>query len=167
MSAQECAFPNHLTVEEGVLPTSDQIPLFPELNTRTDTVATSLTSAIDADVLAAIPPAKTGGGVGCARDDAQIPRQALNNAKPQTGGDERKAVAERKKSKNSRLPAAPSEEHVCYLTVHDVAKRLAISVPTVWRWTRDREDFPKPRKLGAGVTRWRLAELVVFERLFD
>jgi len=42
------------------------------------------------------------------------------------------------------------------MTVRQVADRLAVSVPTVWRWARERPDFPKPRRLGPAATRWRL-----------
>lgn len=50
-----------------------------------------------------------------------------------------------------------------FLTVRQVAERLAVSVPTVWRWTRERDDFPKPQRLGPAATRWRLADLEAWE----
>ncbi|RUR30847.1 AlpA family phage regulatory protein [Vreelandella andesensis] len=50
-----------------------------------------------------------------------------------------------------------------FLTVRQVAERLAISVPTVWRWSRERSDFPKPKRLGPAATRWRLSELEAWE----
>ncbi|MCH8491133.1 MAG: AlpA family phage regulatory protein [Oceanicaulis sp.] len=50
-----------------------------------------------------------------------------------------------------------------FLTVRQVASRLAVSVPTVWRWTRERTDFPQPHRLGPSCTRWRLADLEAWE----
>ncbi|WP_373190806.1 helix-turn-helix transcriptional regulator [Halomonas sp.] len=50
-----------------------------------------------------------------------------------------------------------------FLTVRQVADRLAISVPTVWRWARERPDFPKPHRIGPAATRWRLDDLEAWE----
>lgn len=50
-----------------------------------------------------------------------------------------------------------------FLSVKDVASRLRVSVPTVWRWSSERVGFPKPVRLGPGVTRWALAEIEAFE----
>lgn len=50
-----------------------------------------------------------------------------------------------------------------FLTVRQVADRLAVSIPTVWRWARERSDFPKPQRLGPAATRWRLADLEAWE----
>ena len=49
-----------------------------------------------------------------------------------------------------------------FLSVIDVARRLGISPNSVWRWSRTRDDFPSPVKLGPGSTRWRLADLIAF-----
>lgn len=51
-----------------------------------------------------------------------------------------------------------------FLTVRDVAARYRVSVNTVWRWTLEREGFPKPWKLGKSCTRWRSVDLDVFEQ---
>lgn len=50
-----------------------------------------------------------------------------------------------------------------FLSVHRVAERYGISKATVWRWAKERPDFPQPVKLGSGATRWRKQELDVFE----
>ncbi len=39
---------------------------------------------------------------------------------------------------------------------------LAISRATLWRWSRDRADFPKPIKIGPSTTAWRLGDLQDF-----
>lgn len=52
---------------------------------------------------------------------------------------------------------------IIWLTVKQAAVRLAVSVPTVWRWSRERPDFPKPHTLGPNCTRWRLADLEAWE----
>lgn len=50
-----------------------------------------------------------------------------------------------------------------YLTVRDVAQRFAVSVQTVWRWAKERPEFPKPVELSPGTTRWRMSDLIAFE----
>ncbi|WP_407650546.1 helix-turn-helix transcriptional regulator [Halomonas piscis] len=50
-----------------------------------------------------------------------------------------------------------------FLTARQVADRLAISIPTVWRWSRERSDFPKPHRIGPASSRWRVAELETWE----
>jgi prophage regulatory protein len=41
------------------------------------------------------------------------------------------------------------------LTVDQVAERLTVSRPTVWRYRRTDPTFPRPIKLSAGCSRWR------------
>ena len=50
-----------------------------------------------------------------------------------------------------------------YLTVQEVAYRLRISVPTVWRWAREGK-FPKPVLIGPRTTRWLLEDLETYEQ---
>lgn len=49
-----------------------------------------------------------------------------------------------------------------YLTVKQVAERLSISVPTVWRWVTD-GILPKPVRFSPGCTRWLLTDIEQFE----
>ncbi len=49
-----------------------------------------------------------------------------------------------------------------YLTVNEVAARLNVSVSSVWRWRRD-GSFPRAVRVGAGSTRWRLADIEAWE----
>ena len=49
------------------------------------------------------------------------------------------------------------------LTVRDLSRRYDVSVATIWRWSSERDDFPRPLKLGTGCTRWRIQDLEAFE----
>ncbi|MEG3078862.1 AlpA family phage regulatory protein [Halomonas sp. 5021] len=49
-----------------------------------------------------------------------------------------------------------------YIDVKQLAKRYQTSVPTIWRWARE-GDFPKPVKLSACCTRWRLGDIEAWE----
>ncbi|MGC3873800.1 helix-turn-helix transcriptional regulator [Halomonas sp. GXIMD04776] len=50
-----------------------------------------------------------------------------------------------------------------WLAAKQVASRYEVGIATVWRWARDRQDFPKPKRLGDNCTRWRLADLEQWE----
>lgn len=39
------------------------------------------------------------------------------------------------------------------------ARYLGVSLATLWRWAKERADFPKPRKHGPRVTCWDLNEI--------
>lgn len=56
-----------------------------------------------------------------------------------------------------------SEAVRTWLTAKQVAARYDVGVATIWRWSRDRDDFPKPKKLGDNCTRWRLSDLEHWE----
>lgn len=56
----------------------------------------------------------------------------------------------------------PLSPETLYLSVDDVAARFSVSTDTIWRWTR-LGKFPKPVKIGAGTTRWRMSDLLAFE----
>lgn len=51
-----------------------------------------------------------------------------------------------------------------YLSDTDVAKRYNIARPTVWRWHRERPDFPRVVRLTPGCARWKLSELEAWEQ---
>ena len=44
-------------------------------------------------------------------------------------------------------------------SVKQVAERLTVTPPTVWRYSRADPSFPKPIKLSAGCTRWHAHEI--------
>lgn len=48
------------------------------------------------------------------------------------------------------------------LNVKEVAGILGIGVSTVWCWQKNRTDFPKSRKIGQRVTRWKLSDVESF-----
>ncbi|WHZ12090.1 MAG: hypothetical protein OJF60_002531 [Burkholderiaceae bacterium] len=45
-----------------------------------------------------------------------------------------------------------------FIGVRAVAQVFGISVPSAWRWSRD-GALPKPVRLSAGSTRWRVGDL--------
>lgn len=49
-----------------------------------------------------------------------------------------------------------------FLSDKGVADRYSISRASVWRWVQENK-LPKPIKLAAGTTRWKLADLEQFE----
>ncbi len=61
---------------------------------------------------------------------------------------------------------SPEEAADRYLCVREVAHRFSASVQSVWRWTKSDPSFPQPIKLRVGTTRWRLSDLIAFERSF-
>lgn len=67
------------------------------------------------------------------------------------------------KERTIGTPKPMAVEAERYLTVRDVAQRFAVSVQTVWRWAKERPEFPKPVELSLGTTRWRMSDLIAFE----
>ena len=49
-----------------------------------------------------------------------------------------------------------------FLSVDQVAQRYGVSTDSIWRWKREGK-FPAPVRVGSGITRWRLADLVEHE----
>lgn len=49
-----------------------------------------------------------------------------------------------------------------YLTDRQLAERFDVSRFTIWRWCRE-GDFPKPIRLSAACTRWRLEDVEAWE----
>ena len=50
-----------------------------------------------------------------------------------------------------------------YLTVKEVSNRHGCSTTTVWERLNSDPSFPRPKKLGARMTRWKLSEVVAWE----
>ncbi|HHX90000.1 MAG TPA: AlpA family phage regulatory protein [Paracoccus sp.] len=49
-----------------------------------------------------------------------------------------------------------------FLSVDQVAERYGVSTDSIWRWKREGK-FPAPVRVGSGITRWRLADLIEHE----
>jgi prophage regulatory protein len=56
-------------------------------------------------------------------------------------------------------PQTPS----IYLSDLQIANRYGVTRQSVWRWANSGSDFPKPIKLTAGCTRWRLSDVERWE----
>jgi prophage regulatory protein len=61
-----------------------------------------------------------------------------------------------------RASFQPSDQQL-FLTARDLSRRYGVSVATIWRWSSERTDFPRPLKLGTGCTRWSIQDLEAFE----
>ena len=53
-----------------------------------------------------------------------------------------------------------------YLRAKDVAKKLGISIPCVWRWAKSGK-LPKGQKLSPKVTVWKESELAEAMKLLE
>lgn len=42
------------------------------------------------------------------------------------------------------------------------AQLFGVHISTIWRWVSEREDFPRPRKVGPRTTVFDTAELIAF-----
>ncbi|WIY24817.1 helix-turn-helix transcriptional regulator [Parasedimentitalea psychrophila] len=52
---------------------------------------------------------------------------------------------------------------VTYFSDTDLAKRYGVTRQTVWRWHRERTDFPRAISLSPGCTRWKLSQIEAWE----
>lgn len=50
-----------------------------------------------------------------------------------------------------------------YLRDTDLATRYRVARNTIWRWLRQRDGMPRPVRLSAGCSRWRLSEIEEWE----
>tara|TARA_R100000935_G_scaffold58516_1_gene95986 strand:+ start:1993 stop:2181 length:189 start_codon:yes stop_codon:yes gene_type:complete len=50
-----------------------------------------------------------------------------------------------------------------YLADKTLAERYGVSRNTVWRWHRERADFPRAVRLSPNCTRWRLSDIAAWE----
>ena len=60
-----------------------------------------------------------------------------------------------KKKRNRKPPEIPIE----WASDIQLAQRYSVSRATIWRWVTE-GNLPKPKKLGANCTRWRLSEVI-------
>ncbi len=50
-----------------------------------------------------------------------------------------------------------------FLRDTDLAMRYGVARNTVWRWQRERDDFPRAISLSPGCRRWKLSEIEAWE----
>ena len=88
------------------------------------------------------------------------PASGPPEAKPQSA----KAGTSRPKKKRTASDQLPDEDvSSVFLTDEDVARRFRVARQTIWRWAGEGR-LPAPLKLSPGTSRWRLAEILSFER---
>ena len=46
-----------------------------------------------------------------------------------------------------------------YLAAHQLAAMFGVNKATIWRWSRDKDDFPAPIKLGGKCSRWKASAI--------
>lgn len=80
-------------------------------------------------------------------------KHAKSNAPPTNNG----AV------KTEAVSAPGGSSPPVYFSVKQVAARLSVSVATIWRWSTENPNFPKPIHFSKGTTRWRVTEIEAFE----
>lgn len=56
----------------------------------------------------------------------------------------------------------PSTDSV-YLSDEQIAKRYGLTRQSIWRWVRTDQKFPKPIRLSAACTRWKLSDIEAWE----
>jgi len=59
----------------------------------------------------------------------------------------------------------PADER--FLSDKQVAERLGVSRPTIWRWVKTVANFPRPVSLSPGTSRWRLSDLLIYEAALE
>jgi len=75
---------------------------------------------------------------------------ALNRAMP--GGSAQQPSASTKLKPITGPSARPTQ----------AAQFFGVHISTLWRWVAEREDFPRPRKVGPRTTVFDTAELIAF-----
>lgn len=59
--------------------------------------------------------------------------------------------------------ALDTKQSETFLSDNQLAKRYDVSRVTPWRWS-SQGKFPKPVKLSPGCTRWRLSDILEWEK---
>lgn len=51
-----------------------------------------------------------------------------------------------------------------YVSIKQLAARYEVHPCTIWRWMNNERAFPKPKQLSPGCTRWKLSDVVAWEK---
>ncbi|MCV0428505.1 MAG: hypothetical protein K5905_23860 [Roseibium sp.] len=68
-----------------------------------------------------------------------------------------------KKRESQRSQELHTSSWPRYLSDKEVGRYFSVSKATVWRWAKEKPEFPKPYRLSPGTSRWRLEDLIAFE----
>jgi predicted DNA-binding transcriptional regulator AlpA len=67
------------------------------------------------------------------------------------------------KGNPAEVPETPRDFYTlpptAIMRIPKVAEVLGVSVPTVWRWARENQYFPKGRRIGPRTTAWLVGEV--------
>jgi len=66
-------------------------------------------------------------------------------------------------AENTPSSSKPLTFYSRYISDVQFAERHGVHRVTIWRRAKNEVDFPKPLKLSAGCTRWRLADIEAWE----
>lgn len=97
-------------------------------------------------------------GLGIRGDNPSAPGHAEVKQQPL-----RHAKSRAQKERTANRPHLGGNVGVAFLTDQDGALRFRVTRQTIWRWV-GKGRFPAPLKLSAGTSRWRLDEILAFER---
>lgn len=61
--------------------------------------------------------------------------------------------------------ARPVTRNSLWLSDRQFGERLGVCRTTIWRRARTEPDFPQPVKLSRGCSRWRLADIDLWEAM--
>lgn len=50
-----------------------------------------------------------------------------------------------------------------FISIPQTAERYGVARQTVWRWIKERPDFPKPVRFSSGCTRLAVADLDAYD----
>jgi predicted DNA-binding transcriptional regulator AlpA len=61
------------------------------------------------------------------------------------------------------MPRTNITSNIIWLRLADLTERYGCSPSTIWRWSKNRVDFPKPVRLGPNTVAWETRLVLEFE----